>query len=50
MPAASPLLPSMAQLADSDRLGDLLDHPALASFSRLLLPRSDVEVDRTAPG
>lgn len=36
----------MAHLAPSDRVGDLLDHPALSGYSRLLLPRSDVEVDR----
>ena len=36
----------MAHLGPGDRLGDLLDHPALAGFARLLLPRSDVEVDR----
>ncbi len=36
----------MAHLGPGDRLSDLLDHPALAGFARLLLPRSDVEVDR----
>lgn len=35
-----------AHLAPSDRLGDLLDHPALAGFARLLLPRTDADVDR----
>ena len=36
----------MAHLGPGDRLSDLLDHRALAGFARLLLPRSDVEVDR----
>lgn len=36
----------MAQLAPSDSLGDLLDHPALAGYARLLLPRGEAEVDR----
>ncbi|MBK9245855.1 MAG: alpha/beta hydrolase [Burkholderiales bacterium] len=36
----------MTHLGPGDRLGDLLDHPALAGFARLLLPRSDVDVDR----
>ncbi|MBI5722295.1 MAG: alpha/beta hydrolase [Burkholderiales bacterium] len=36
-----------AHLGPDDRLGDLLDHPALAGFARLLLPHSDAEVDRT---
>ncbi len=36
----------MAHLSPGDRLGDLLDHPALTGFARLLLPRSDVEIDR----
>ena len=46
--AAAPGLQRAApgHLDSQDRLGDLLDHPALAGFSRLLLPRSDVEVDR----
>lgn len=47
-PATVPLRRSMAHLLPSDRLGDLLDHPALAALARLLLPRSDVEVDRGA--
>ncbi len=34
-------------LGPGDSLGDLLDHPALTGFARLLLPRTDVEVDRT---
>jgi len=38
--------PASAHLEPDDRLGDLLDHPALAGFARLLLPRNDVEVDR----
>lgn len=38
---------AMAQLAPSDRLGDLLDHPALAGHARLLLPRGEAEVDRS---
>ncbi len=37
---------AMAQLAPNDRLGDLLDHPALAGYAQLLLPRSETEVDR----
>jgi acetyl esterase/lipase len=37
-----------AQLSPSDRLGDLLDHPALAGHARLLLPRGEAEVDRNA--
>jgi len=37
---------AMAQLAPNDRLGDLLDHPALAGYARLLLPRAEAEVDR----
>jgi acetyl esterase/lipase len=36
----------MAHLAPSDRLGDMLDHPALYGYSRLLLPRGEFEVDR----
>lgn len=38
---------AMAQLAPSDRLGDLLDHPALAGHARLLLPRGEAAVDRS---
>jgi len=45
-PAAVPLRPWMAPLAPGDRLRDLLDHPALAGYARLLLPRSEIEVDR----
>jgi acetyl esterase/lipase len=45
-PATVPLRPSIAHLVPSDRVGDLLDHPVLSGFSPLLLPRSDVEVDR----
>jgi acetyl esterase/lipase len=37
---------ALVHLRPEDRVGDLLDHPALSGFSRLLLPRSDVEVDR----
>jgi acetyl esterase/lipase len=37
-----------AHLGPGDRLGDLLDHPALSGIARLLLPRSDAEVDRNA--
>jgi acetyl esterase/lipase len=37
---------ALAHLGAADRLGDLLDHPALAGFARLLLPRSDVDLDR----
>lgn len=44
--ASAPLRPSTAHLAPSDCLGDLLDHDALSGFARLLLPRSDIEVDR----
>lgn len=40
--------PAPPHLGPEDRLGDLLNHPALADFARLLLPRSDVEVDRSA--
>lgn len=39
---------TLAHLGPHDSLGDLLDHPALAGFARLLLPRSDVAVDRKA--
>lgn len=46
--AAAAQRPALTHLGPGDRLGDLLDHPALAGFARLLLPRSDVEVDRTA--
>lgn len=46
--AGAPQRPALAHLGPGDRLGDLLDHPALAGFARLLLPRSDVEVDRAA--
>lgn len=42
-----PLLHTTARLGPDDRIGDLLAHPALAGFARLLLPRTDVEVDRT---
>jgi acetyl esterase/lipase len=41
--SAVPLRPAMTHLVPSDRLGDLLDHPALSGFARLLLPRSDVD-------
>lgn len=37
---------TLVHLRPQDRVGDLLDHPALSGFSRLLLPRTDVEVDR----
>ena len=47
--AAALQRPALAHFGPGDRLGDLLDHPALAGFAKLLLPRSDVEVDRTAP-
>jgi acetyl esterase/lipase len=36
-----------AHLRPGDRMGDLLNHPALAGFARLLLPRSDIDVDHT---
>jgi acetyl esterase/lipase len=45
-PASASLRSSMAHVAPSDRLGDLLDHPALSGYARLLLPRNDIEVDR----
>ena len=34
-----------AHLRVSDRIGDLLDHPAFAGFSRLLLPWDDRRYD-----
>lgn len=37
---------ALVHLRPQGPLGDLLDHPALSGFSRLLLPRTDVEVDR----
>jgi acetyl esterase/lipase len=42
--AAAPAV--QRHLGPHDRVGDLLDHPALAGFARLLLPRNDTEVDR----
>lgn len=44
--AAAQRRPAPAHLGPDDRLGDLLDHPALGEFARLLLPRSDGEVER----
>ncbi len=35
-------------LSVDDRMGDLLGHPALAGFAPLLLPRTDLEIDRNA--
>jgi acetyl esterase/lipase len=37
-----------SHLTAEDSFADLLDHPAFDGFSRLLLPRSDVEIDRGA--
>jgi acetyl esterase/lipase len=37
-----------SHLSADDSFGDLLDHPAFAGFSRLVLPRADVEIDRGA--
>lgn len=42
----APQRSALSHLGPGDRLGDLLDHPALAGFARRLLPRSDVAVDR----
>ncbi len=47
--AAAQQRSALTHLGPGDRIGDLLDHPALAGFARLLLPRSDVDVDRTGP-
>lgn len=44
--ATVPQRSAHAHLGPGDRLGNLLEHPALAGFARLLLPRSDVEIDR----
>lgn len=44
--APAELRAALAHLRPQDRVGDLLDHPALSGFSRLLLPRGDGEVDR----
>jgi acetyl esterase/lipase len=35
-------------LSVDDRLGDLMAHPAFAGFAPLLLPRTDLEIDRNA--
>jgi len=44
-PAASPR-PALARLDPGDQIGELLDHAAFAGFARLLLPRTDVPIDR----
>jgi len=35
-------------LSVDDRMGDLMAHPAFAGFAPLLLPRTDMEIDRSA--
>jgi acetyl esterase/lipase len=37
-----------AHLGTNDRLDDMLEHPALEGFAELLLPRTDVAIDRKA--
>jgi acetyl esterase/lipase len=53
LPAAAPtattsVRPAYTHLGPDDRLGDMLEHPALEGFSPLLLPRADVAIDRKA--
>ncbi len=44
--AAASLRPAYTHLGPDDRLGDMLEHPALKGFAPLLLPRADVAIDR----
>jgi hypothetical protein len=42
--ATAPQRSPLAPLGPGDRVSDLLDHPALEGFARLLLPRAHVEI------
>jgi acetyl esterase/lipase len=44
--AIAPQRSPLAHLGPGDRVSDLMDHPALEGFARLLLPRADVEFAR----
>ena len=53
LPAAAPtattsLRTAYTHLGTDDRLGDMLEHPALQGYAPLLLPRVDTAIDRKA--